>query len=226
MDDLTPSEQHLLKLLAYYGPLTTRRIIRLNPKPNWRRLLTRRIVVEHCTAYGRVIAPSRETYDAFRKAGKEMPYLIAPGSAADRAFQMDAIWSLQDQGYEVSRAEYKGSRHRNGKKTSQVLYVELRTPQAAREAWAGPIYEHFWRPARGYPYLYASVANGGLKVSQVRKLVSSHKMDRSTWQHPLIIAVPNAEPLRAYHRQLEAKREHLSGPMLQIIELPPPPEGE
>jgi hypothetical protein len=226
MDDLTPSEQRLLDLLSYIGPLTTRRIIRGNPKPNWMRLLTRRIVVEHHTAYGRVIAPSRATYDAYRQAGKVMPYLLAPGSAADRAFQSDAIKLLQTQGYQVSRAEYKGSRHRNGKKTSQVLYFEMRTPQAVRGSWKSPTFHHFWEHARGYPYLYASVANGGIKISQLRALVHKHHMHQITWHHPLIIAVPDAGPLRAYHRQIEAKQDPDFGRKLQIIELPPPPEGE
>lgn len=223
MDDLTPSEQRLLDLLSYIGPLTTRRIIRGNPKPNWMRLLTRRIVVEHHTAYGRVIAPSRATYDAYRQAGKVMPYLLAPGSAADRAFQSDAIKLLQTQGYQVARAEFKHSRHGGGQRTDQVLHLVMQTPQAVREDWAAPTFKHFWSQQRGYPYLYASVANGGIKISQLRALVRKHHMDRIAWRHPLIIAVPDAEPLHAYHRQLEAKDERR---MLHIIELRPPPEGQ
>lgn len=223
MDDLTPSEQKILDRIARHGPQTTRHLIRLSPKPNWMRLLTRRILVEHHTAYGRVIAPSRATYDAYRKAGKAMPYLLAPGSAADRAFQWDATMLLQAQGYRVWRAEFKHSRQGGGQRTHQVLHFIMQTPQAIREDWAAPTFKHFWSQQRGYPYLYASVANGGIKISQLRALVRKHYMDRIAWHHPLIIAVPDAEPLRAYHRQLEAKDERR---MLHIIELRPPPEGQ
>jgi hypothetical protein len=226
MDDLTPTEQKILDRIARHGPQTTRRLIGISPKPNWMGLLTRRIVVEHHTAYGRVIAASRATYDAYRKAGEVMPYLIAPGSAADRAFQLDAIWSLQAQGYQVSRAEFKRSRHGGGQRTDQVLHFVMRTPQAVREDWAAPTFKHFWSHERGYPYLYASVANGGIKISQLRELVRKHYMDRIAWRHPLIIVVPDAGPLRAYHRQLEAKRLPEFGRMVQIIELTPPSEGE
>lgn len=213
--------RRVLDSILREGPQTTRSLIaRYGPKPNWQSLLSPKCLVEHHTSYGRIIGPSRQLCDL----DVTMPHLVAPSSAADRAYQQDAIRLLKTQGYVFTRREYKRSGLR-GKvhRTDQATRIHMRAPEA----------DHTWPPptrdderCAGYPYLYASISGGGIKEAQIRRLIKLHDWDIQCWDHPLIVAVPDAGALRHYHRHLLAhsKLDFSEGP-LKLIELPLPTEG-
>lgn len=251
MNELTENQVRIVQRLIIDGALTSRRVVQeYGPKPSWMRVLEEEYLREVHTVYGPVLGLSHDTYDYFRERPElpQPPYLKAPSSLADRAYQMDAIKALQAEGYEVVKLHYKrGSTVSPGAYTSQVTSVILRVPPHMAED-GKPVQPYNdegiarYQDQRGYPRLYASISGGGIKLAQLKKLLKENERSMSTWGHPLLIAVPENHELDPYLRAIEAKgqrirdeleahQRHLQGyvsvrgpriPRVRLIEMPMP----
>lgn len=214
--------------VAQNGAVTTRSMIaRYGPKPNWRILLEDGYVTELQTIYGAVLTlgPLGRTGLAETPPPFPVPYVAAPGTAADRAYLMDAIAVLERDHYSVVRHFYKkagkvGTAARKGRDTTdQITSTVMRVPPD-RLRYLEWKYHRFidtsprsggYIPERpGYPRLYATISGGGIRLPRLRKLMALHRDDqRIRWRSPLIVAVPEEGDMRAYLRQLEARETAL-----------------
>lgn len=243
--------------VADAGALTTRRIVEeFGPKPNWQKLITDQHLREYLTVYGPVLAlgQTARRYFARHPGAVEqgpVPYIAGPSAVADRAYQQDVLKALTGQGYTVHHHEYKrtgqvGSAARTGRKTTdQILRTVVEVPPQQMRVlaidWRGlkPYHRDGWGmypKVVGYPYLYASIAHGGIKLPKLKALYRQHKADIDSWRSPLLVAVPDEQELRAFIRAEESKRQRLHKKVMtaagkpnlqlydaiQLVILPPP----
>ncbi|MBI0447142.1 hypothetical protein [Deinococcus sp. DB0503] len=121
----------VFRRIADAGALTTRRIVReCGPRPNWQGALDRGALREVHTVYGPVLALTPKARE--RMAPRfDLPYLAGPSALADRAYQMDALSLLEEEGYTLARHEYKrsGGVGRQAGTTSQIVRTVLRVPR-------------------------------------------------------------------------------------------------
>lgn len=215
--------------VARHGALSVRRLEQTYGDPaQWQIALRTRYLTQQQTVYGPVLTLGPE---ARRTAGTAavdftIPYIAGPSSAADRAYQMDAVQHLEREGYSVARHIYKragavGEAARRGRRTTdQIVATVMRLP----EEQLRPLEARFLRSDRayrpgadglyperpGYPHLYATISHGGIRLPRLRKLLDKHKQHRTMyWHSPLLIAVPEEGNLRAYLRQLDARETEL-----------------
>lgn len=187
------------------------------------------------TIYGTVISLS----DNGRRAAKEMlklssvDYLDGPSALADRAYQVDVRLELQSRGYTFIRGIFKkagkfGKASRTHfQYTDQLTSFYVRIPQEdikrRQHIWGPP--QEYQRPDPGgsawvpptiyHPCVYASIAHGGINLPRVKALYRKHQNEIHHWRAPLLIAVPDPEPLRAYLRQLHHQHQMKSLPFIQ-----------
>lgn len=216
----TPHQIDVVYRVMALGAVTTRRLVaEYGPRVNWQRLVEGGYLREYHTVYGSVIGLGPTTYGARAENPdvaelQEAAYLTGPTTVADRAYQQDALSLMREQGYHLVGAEHKRTGKYVGSKTAaQWTRLRLRVPDLEMEGledhWGRVRLPAQWTPtqhALGHPYLYASVASGGIKLPRVRALLRQHRMDIHTWRSPLIVVVPDEGDLRAYVRGREARR--------------------
>lgn len=218
---LRRAEMDVLRAVADAGAITTRRITeQVAIRPNWYRLLEFQLLTELHTLYGAVliIAVNRREQVQDLLGLTDMPYVAGPAVAADRAYQNDALQLLETEGYELDHCDYKRTAL-NGivKPTSIVTRAVLRIPRSLEQLMkydypgqrvAPPQFDYLsgMPEVYGYPSLYATVANGGVSLARLKRLYRSHEHDIHIWRHPLIVAVPDDRPYRAYLRKLDVER--------------------
>lgn len=220
--------RQVLYAVGQHGALSVRRLEQKYGDPaQWQIALSARYLTQQQTVYGPVLTLGPE---ARRTAGAvslpfDIPYIAGPSSAADRAYQMDAIQQLEHEGYSVARHIYKragavGEAARRGRRTTdQIVSTVMRLPEdqlrslearflrGDRTYRPGPDGLYPERP--GYPHLYATISHGGIQRPRLRKLLKIHKHHRSYWQSPLLIAVPEEGTMRAYLRQLDVQETEI-----------------
>jgi hypothetical protein len=219
--------------VAQAGALTTRRVIRqFGPKPNWEAALRQRYLREMQSTYGPVLTVgdvARKLIQARPPPPEKglIPYVAGPSAVADRAFLMDALEALAAQGYTVARHDYKkagtvGNAARRGAKvTHQIIRTVMKVPET-RMSWQaadgkpyGPDHYGIYPETPGYPLLYATISNGGIKLPRLQKLYKRHKRDIARWATPLLIAVPEEGDLGAYIRAVEAAQRAVEDSILR-----------
>ncbi|MFB9995120.1 hypothetical protein ACFFLM_24525 [Deinococcus oregonensis] len=227
--DMSDMERDVIDALRIRGALTIRSIEQdIGPRKKWERLLDTKVLHKSITLYGEVTAFSERGREMIQAStGKRLPYLLAPGTIVDRAYQVDAVRLLTDQGYGVERTVYKT---RNGKlppradgseTTDQIAYVVMRLPEAQlrrlNALWPGlahpvnePVKPDSWGmypEVLGRPHLYASISGGGTSRSMVDRWFQNRSNARliSEWHTPLLLAVPSDEHLRTILRRNKAK---------------------
>ncbi|BDP44824.1 hypothetical protein DAETH_47930 (plasmid) [Deinococcus aetherius] len=226
-------ENEVLSKVFQAGALTTRRVTREHgPKPNWSRLLERGYLREVHTVYGPVLAATPLTRQLSAQQGVllDAPYLAGPSAIADRAYQMDALALLAVEGYTLHRHEYRRSTGvgLGAGRTSQILLTVLRVPPRI-EAQLSQDWGFVYAPkpdawdihpeVLGYPNLYASISGRGIRLPRLRTLYRRHRFDIHVWRHPLLVAVPEEDSMRAFVRALEAERDELE----RTVPSPHPP---
>lgn len=245
MAPLTPTERRVVNNLATAGALTSRHVTTTyGPRPNWHRLLQRGIIREVHTVYGSVLGLTPDTWQKAMSVNRpQTPYLQGPTSLADRAYQMDALRLLKLEGYTLSRHEYKGSGGvgRRGGTTDQITRTVLHVPpstaahlaedwgQVVAPTWDSTLLQ--WPEVLGHPSLYATISGGGLTPAGLRRLYRRHHLHIHDWRHPMIVAVPDDRPHRAYVRALEARYQAADAesrsspqpyPLIRLVVLPFP----
>lgn len=245
---LNPKQIEVLCAVAAAGALTSRRVVQeYGPLPNWYRLLTERLLTESCTLYGKILHLTPRGHALL--AQSNLPKLWSASTAADRAYQNDALRTLLAEGYTVDEFEYQRAGGRQcaaleaqGKApyTDAIISVTLQVPQAG----AHLIYMDTWQqvqplshitgfaPAQlGHPRLYASIRGGGITLLALRKLYRRHRLDTAMWHHPLLLAVPDPQPLKQCLRAWEVERRQFASgyrityPLVRLIHLPLPDAG-
>jgi hypothetical protein len=146
---------------------------------------------------------------------------MGPATVGDRAYLNDAIRLLIDEGYAVERTDFKGAgglRHQ-GQFTDQVTRTILRVPNRVEtqlRQMVGPMRKPqanqfgMYPEELGYPSLYVSISSGGIGLARLKRLYRRHHIDIHTWHHPLIVAVPQEEKMRAFLRGLNARDRNLA----------------
>lgn len=224
---LTTTQRAVLEHVKRQGARTTRRLVdEYGPKPHWMVLQRERWLTAYETLYGQVMGLGPQARSHYAALGVAVPYLAAPASVTDRAYQNDAIEHLKQQGYEVVDWQHKAQAKTFGQPgrttTDHIVRHVLRVPELQLRSieWAirgpshYPAYQVLTRKGNeavpGYPSLYATVAHGGLTLAGIKRLLHRHKGDIDRWRAPLIIAVPDERPFRSYLRTAEQKalRDH------------------
>lgn len=210
----------VLSRVITLGAVTTRRLIsQYGPRANWQRLVEGGYLREYHTVYGSVMGLGPVMYSARAKNTdvaelQEIAYLTGPTTVADRAYQQDALHLMQERGYHLVEAEHKRTgKYVGAQVAAQWTRLRLRLPDLEMEDltyhWGRVRLPAQWTPtqhALGHPYLYASIASGGIKLPRVRALLRQHRTDIHTWRCPLIVVVPDEGDLRAFVRAHEARR--------------------
>ncbi|MGY2897039.1 hypothetical protein [Deinococcus sp. UYEF24] len=221
---LTGIQWYALGVVGQAGALTSRRVTEeCGPRPNWYRLITDGYLNESHTMYGPVLSLTTRGHKVLAAADHwPLPYLMGPATVADRAYLNDAIQLMGDEAYTVERNEYKGAgglRHQ-GRYTDQVTRTILRVPPRIEiqiRQRGGYVAAHKQEPdgshkeQLGYPSLYASISSGGIGLARLKRLYRRHEFHIDEWQHPLIVAVPDGEKMRAFLRSLDAQARRLRG---------------
>jgi len=220
---LTECQKKVFNTVLKTGALTSRRITaQYGPKPNWQALILQKYLTEYQTDYGAVLAlgSRARTYLRENPQRTHYPYIAGPSTVADRAYQNDALKVLTDQGYQVHHHDYKragavGQAARQGRDTTdQILRTVMQLPPARLAMLQGTwgdegIYRAdqwgIYPQVVGYPLVYASIANGGIKLPKLKALFKRHLRDIHCWRTPLLIAVPEEGNLRAYIRAEETR---------------------
>lgn len=222
--NFTERQWYALKAVGQAGALTSRRVQdEWGPRPNWYRLITDGYLNESHTLYGPVLSLTTRGHKVLAVGEhRTLPYLTGPATVADRAYLNDAIQLMDDEGYTVERTEYKGAgglRHQ-GRYTDQVTRTILRVPPRIeaqlRRDWGfvhplRPIPDGSYPEQLGYPSLYASISSGGIGLARLKSLYRRHEYHIHDWRHPLIVAVPDEDKMRAFLRGLEAQARRLNG---------------
>lgn len=195
------------------------------PRPNWSRLLDRQIIREVKTTYGPVLTLTEAQSDAEGITQR----LRGPASLADRAYMMDAVRLLKRHGYEWLSWDYK--RYRDTRQlTAHITRARMSAPEEERL----PILARYRNPASriqpngmpeemlGEPWMYARCSGGGIKATQLRALLKTHRNHITLyWRSPLLIVVPEEDAsLRAlirrenetHRRSYENARKHTGVP--------------
>ncbi|WP_293910021.1 hypothetical protein [Deinococcus sp.] len=230
MTTIKQVQDRVMVTVGQAGALTKRRVVTEHgPVPNWQVLLTNGWIKEYQTLYGPVLALSakgRATLLEYKtQLGiRYVPYLAGPGSVADRAFQNDALAVLREQGYVLQNHECKRSggvtrgRASGRPYTDQIVRSVFKVPpqelRVIEADWGNRLEVHYnilrsHEAVQGYPFLYASIANGGIKLARLKALYAKHRRDIGIWHSPLLIAVPDEKNLRAYIREEETKRQRM-----------------
>ncbi|MBB5235526.1 hypothetical protein [Deinococcus budaensis] len=214
---LSEAEQGALMEVGDFGAVTAGRLTeQLGTRTPWRRLVTAGLLKACRTQrLGVVLGLTDRGARAYTElSGEPAPYVRAPGSLTDRAFQVEALSALKAEGYRLVQADRKlGGGVRGGAPTDLFVRFHLRVPEAQMEAL-----EAYWGEGRpfgkgetyqavlGHPVLYASLSGNGIQVSGARKLLSQHAGHITEWRYPLLIAVPEeTREMRAYLRRVEAE---------------------
>lgn len=226
------TQQRVIRRVHGAGACTSRSLVAsCGPYPNWHPLISMGLLVERATVYGPVVAYSARGYDWAYDWGVSMgltydpAYLQAPGTLADRAYQVDALVSLTQRGYESVACKYKRGRA-PGTYTDHIVSMMLRAPldrvpdrcDSPRPSLTGIYYDD----TRGYPYLYASISGGGITPARLRALLKVHQFSPAAWGHPLLIATPDPAALRPMLRRLAAARSENRVPLVELLDLPVP----
>lgn len=222
--DFTATEQSALNIVQRSGAVTIRVLTaHLGPRTNYDYLFESRLLVERATVYGSVVGYSAAGYRWAEETFGQAAYLQGPSALADRAYQIDALTLLQARGYEAVRAVYKRGT-KAGTYTDHIVRLVVRAPldrvpdRRETESYDGRI----WAYTRGYPYLYATVSGGGITPTRLNALLKQHLRAPSDWGHPLLIATPDPEALRATLRRREARRGEDQMPLVELLDLPVP----
>lgn len=217
--ELSEYRYRVLMKVAGLGALTTRRLVRdLGPRVTWYPLIEGGYLKAVQTMYGEVVGLTDDAYTFFHQKGHlsalpeedHLPYLRAPSSMADRAFQNDALERLSREGYRIQRIKFKKATGvSRGGETSQIVKVTLRLPPEVASLIGeehGRIEPFDWSKdiftQRGYPDFYGTIANGGIKASHLRQLLKKDEFAPSTWRHPFVIALPEDHELRGTLRRI------------------------
>lgn len=256
---LSEHKFRVLRDVRQHGALTTRRLVRDHgPKMTWDALIRDGYLRTARTMYGEVVGLSKATYQFFRyqnedaddPADQRVDYLTGPTLLADRAFQNDALEILEREGYRVIARQYVNKQKKvvgNGRPEGHIVSYMLRVPAHVAELMAQnkfPVKPFDWRQdyhhlgQTGYPSLYASIGNGGIKSARLRALLRAHEEGPPAWKHPLIVALPQDHDTHDVLRHVALKhadsssegsgiwtgwsyiKERQGIPRLRIIELP------
>ena len=218
---LNEIEQGVLLWIGELGGVTSRRTQQVQgPRPNWHRLIRENYVREYSTVYGKVLGLTAKGRAVFKD--QNFPYLASPSTVVDRAYLNDALSILLGEGYKVAYVEHQraspkqgGGLHRTPATTDVIVRTTLRVPERlADQIYADTRYEV--KPLEfvggrngvpvsqlGYPYLYASIRNGGITPAALKRLHKLHRFDIDQWHHPLLLAVPDPKEFHRLLRKLE-----------------------
>ena len=226
---LTDFESEVFWYCADGGGRTTQSVIkRWGPKPKWSRLIERRYLRTVDTVYGEVLGVADAGRDMVRceypEDFKKLPYLMAPNTLADRAYQQDAITALEQEGYTVHYHTYKTAsplvtRHRGGERpsTHQITGTCLRVPETEAQIlvlrWNQHVKmsqelsnEDIYAPQLGFPSLYATISGGGLSTQRVKALYQQASLQSSDWRSPMLVVVPDLSQHRDVLRRVSAEQ--------------------
>lgn len=209
MSDWSSTEGKAFYAVQHAGALTARRLDELcGLRPNWSRLLTVGWLKQVKTVYGPVVTWGDRAHDLFGTHAAAR--LSAPSSLADRAYMMDALRTLELEGYTVVETEFK-STPQLGKRGAhivrarvQVSEVEMQALRAFRQNSSGG--DPAKREKLGQPWVYARISGGGINRAMASKLYHGHAGDINLWRSPLILVVPSTETFRGLLRAQEAER--------------------
>lgn len=215
MTEWTEAELTVLVLLRDQGALTTRRVIlECGPKRYWQSLLSGGWLNEFYTLYGSVLGLTNKSRHYILTRWGRAEYLNAPSTCANRAYEQDAVQLLRAHGYTPISFLLQTVDTGIGKRSRQPAYQVMQLPLddlfALEAAWDRSREFNLYGPksqpaAIGYPYLYASIANGGISLPQLKRLFRKHQRDIMRWRTPLLIAVPDEAPCRDYVRTINAR---------------------
>ena len=231
---LTATEVKVIKFVASYGATRTARLNR-HYGPGWRGLVAQGLVTTMRTVMGEVAVLSPQGIAALTEVGRSAPRLLSPGAAADRAYQIEVLARLMQQGYSwrreltVYKRQSRGLGQRGDTSIITALTVQVpdeqyrlwgteppdrKQPLAIKDKYGIPMYY------RGMPTCYATISNGGIKLARIKALHKVHTRTGTShvarWRHGVIIAVPEETPdIRQYVRHYEAETERRHQQYLQ-----------
>jgi hypothetical protein len=228
--------------VARNGALTVRRVTAAHgPQVNWRHLLSAGWLRVYETRYGAVLAvgPAARTWLRAHPADRSVgwvPYIAGPASVADRAYQMDAIDLLVTRGYTFIEHHYKRTgtvtKAAHGRAvTSQIVRSMMRVPEREMRAIHAnygpgrpPVRDgnYHLTAARGHPFLYATISNGGIRLPRLAALYAKHK-DAVTghWFSPLLVALPDGASVHSYVRRMDTEQRRILGTVHRSPGQPP-----
>jgi hypothetical protein len=232
----------ILDTVIECGAVTERRVVHcFGPRAGWEDLVKQGWLRRYETAYGTLLALGPTWRLHCVRSGRGQPLALSgPSLVMDRAYQVDALTLLAQEGYHCHSWVHAARWHHNVRiQSGQITHYVMRAPEAEletiRQQW-GPVSppqpDSLYSAARGYPSMYATVSGQGITSAGVRRLLHNHQSSITSWRSPLLVVVPDplhvravaratwAAEDRARHRWSAGQPDRVLPPRLRVIALP------